>query len=121
MTFNPLALAGLFPVGDPGEMRSRAARLQQQGEAVAAQGRRLRVRAASMHYEGPAALRFIGDADSLARDLEAEAARLGELADYLRRAASRVESAQGDWHRRLDRLKREASALEASARRAAGK
>jgi hypothetical protein len=73
-----------------------------------------------MHFEGPAALRLNGDADDLAHGLETEAQRLSELADYLRRAAVCVEQAQGDWHHRLSKLKREAEDHADRADRAAG-
>lgn len=95
---------GDLPVGSPGEVRERAVLVQQCGDCLDAQARRLRHRVAALNFEGPAAIRFCAGAQDVVEQLHEERIRLAELAAWLRAEAGQLEDRQEEWRSRANRL-----------------
>ncbi|MDQ3934678.1 MAG: hypothetical protein M3340_08625 [Actinomycetota bacterium] len=102
-----VALLGEFPVGDPAGMRRAARRLHVQAERIRTVGERAAQGADATAFECAAADRF----RSVVRDIRAgcirDAERVHAAADYLSRAASRLEGRQAEWRRAAARLQQE--------------
>jgi uncharacterized protein YukE len=102
-----VAFLGEFPVGDPEAMRRAARRLHAQAERIRTVGERAAQSADATTFECAAADRF----RSVVRDTRAgcirDAERVRAVADYLSRAASRLERRQAEWRRAAARLRQE--------------
>jgi uncharacterized protein YukE len=95
---------GGMPIGDPGAMRSHAARLHTDASHLmdlvgAAHGR-----AHETIYQGPAADRFRAEIDDCLHVAQQRVNRLHQAADHLAAAASNVEASQARWHRLYRRV-----------------
>ena len=73
-------------------MRSEASSLRSQAEALVSLSRQLRGRVDGIEFEGHAATRFRQAVADETRQVDQAAAELGDLADYILRAAVRVEA-----------------------------
>jgi uncharacterized protein YukE len=87
-------------------MRAEAAMLRSQAEALAALAQQVQARVESIEFEGPAAIRFRGAMADQSRRAAQLAGELQDLANYVLRAAVRVE-AQLVELRREEELRRE--------------
>jgi uncharacterized protein YukE len=79
-------------LGDPAAMRSEAYALRAQAEALASLAQQLQGRIEGMTFEGPAADRFRASMAERYRHAVQLAGELQDLADYVFRAAARVEA-----------------------------
>jgi uncharacterized protein YukE len=79
-------------LGDPAAMRSEAYGLRAQAEALASLAQQLQARIEGMTFEGPAADRFRASMAERYQQVIQLAGELQDLADYVFRAAARVEA-----------------------------
>jgi hypothetical protein len=93
-------------LGDPAAMRAEAAMLRSQAEALASLAQQLQARVESVEYEGPAATRFRGAMADQGRRAMQLAGELQDLANYVLRAAARVDAQIAEF-RRQEELKRQ--------------
>jgi uncharacterized protein YukE len=105
-----LSIVGAFPVGDPAVVRTRAAQLRGEAERLGALVSSLESRSSATRFEGPAADRFRHDVAHLVSRGRRDVDRLHALAEFLARSATRLESAQTDWRRRLRGVEAELAA-----------
>lgn len=92
------------PVGDPTAMRSYAAALRADAEAVAARAAWLARRAERMNFEGPAASDFRQSMLDTRRAAERASAELRDIANHILSAAARVETDIADYNRYRESL-----------------
>ncbi|MEA2297522.1 MAG: hypothetical protein QOF77_458 [Solirubrobacteraceae bacterium] len=107
-----IAHIGRLPIGDPAAIRSHAARLRADADAIIAKSRRVMDAVHTTRYEGPAADRWRQTMGECERDAITAAAELMALADRLLGAAGQVEAQQTQWHRDFARV---AAQLESAA------
>ena len=93
-------------LGDPVMMRSEAYALRSQAEALASLAQQLQGRVESVEFEGPAADRFRSAMSDRYQEVVSLAAELQELANYVLRAAARVEEQIAEL-RREEELRRD--------------
>ena len=79
------------PPGDPGAIRSVAARLRVQKDAIAQVASRLYPEVSQMEYRTPHAKRLENDILKLDKSATATVVRLAEIANYLDTYAGRLE------------------------------
>jgi hypothetical protein len=85
--------------GNPEAMRTEAAALRSQADALVTLSRRVQAHVDGMEFEGPAATRFRDALGEEARQVDHAASDLSDLADYVLRAAARVEAELEELHR----------------------
>ena len=73
-------------------MRAEAAMLRSQAEALASLAQQVQARVESIEFEGPAATRFRGAMADQGRRAAQLAGELQDLANYVLRAAARVDA-----------------------------
>ena len=88
-------------------MRAEAALLRSQAEALASLAQQLQARVEGVEFEGPAATRFRGSVADQSRRAAQLAGELQDLANYVLRAAARVDAQLAEL-RRQEELRREA-------------
>lgn len=93
-------------LGDPAAMRSEAYALRAQAEALASLAQQLQGRVESLTFEGPAADRFRAAMTERYQESVRLANELQDLADYIFRAAARVEAQIAEL-RRQEELERQ--------------
>jgi uncharacterized protein YukE len=89
-------------LGDPAAMRSEAYSLRAQAEALASLAQQLQGRIESLTFEGPAADRFRAGMTERYQESLRLAGELQDLADYVFRAAARVDAQIADLRRQED-------------------
>ncbi len=96
---------GSLPLGDPDQMRQRAAVIDAQAEVLAGFAVHIQRTIAQLTFEGRAANRMRSHLEEVYKEAERTADRIRSLAAYLLRAAGSTEAAQSDWHRRFRAMK----------------
>jgi uncharacterized protein YukE len=90
-------------------MRAEAAMLRSQAEALASLAQQVQARVETIEFEGPAATRFRGAMANQSRRAAQLAGELQDLANYVLRAAARVEAQIAEL-RRMAELRRQQEA-----------
>jgi uncharacterized protein YukE len=85
---------------NPEAMRSEAAALRSEADSLISLSRQIQARVDGMVFEGPAATRFREALAGEGRKVDLAAVELGDLADYVVRAAVRVEAELEEERRR---------------------
>jgi uncharacterized protein YukE len=100
-----VARIGGLPIGDPSAIRTHAARLRADADALVGKSRRVMNDVHSTRFEGPAADRWRQAMEACQGDAQTAANELIGLADRLVHAAAQVEAQQAQWHRDFARVK----------------
>jgi hypothetical protein len=90
-------------------MRAEAAMLRSQAEALASLAQQVQARVESIEFEGPAATRFRGAMADQSRRAAQLAGELQDLANYVLRAAARVDAQLAEL-RRQEEIQRQREA-----------
>jgi uncharacterized protein YukE len=101
-----LKLIGPLPLGEPEQMRERAAGIRAQAGGLMAYAGHVESTIATLLFEGPAADRMRARMRQVHGETTTIAHRLESLAAYLQNAATSTEDSQHLWSRRFDELER---------------